>query len=93
MSSFFGSKLFGSSSNTTNTNSHTNDTTSNHKTNSTLSNCETIERLCDRIHTSSLIEDRRDSLKQIKLLSTKFKLDVGTQAMHVLIDVIKTNVK
>jgi hypothetical protein len=86
MSSFFGSKLFGNSKLLDNDNG-----SSTKAISSTLSNCETIERLCDRIHTSSLIEDRRDSLKQIKLLSTKFKLDVGTQAMHVLIDVIKSN--
>ena len=85
MSSFFGSKLFGNSK------LLDNDSGSNTKAiSSTLSNCETIERLCDRIHNAP-IEDRRDSLKQIKHLSTKFKLDVGTQAMHVLIDVIKSN--
>ena len=53
--------------------------------------CLQIERLCDRLQSSLLIEDRRDSLKTIKSLSKKFKLDVGTQAMHVLIEVLKQN--
>ena len=43
------------------------------------------------MQSSLLIEDRRDSLKTIKSLSKKFKLDVGTQAMHVLIEVLKQN--
>jgi hypothetical protein len=50
-----------------------------------------IERLCDRVQSSLLIEDRRDSLKEIKSLSKKYKLEVGTLAMPVLIEVLKQN--
>ncbi|RNA34011.1 General vesicular transport factor p115-like protein, partial [Brachionus plicatilis] len=58
---------------------------------SSLTGVETIERLCDRLQSSLLIEDRHDALKTIKSLSKKYKLEVGTQAMHVLIDVIRQN--
>jgi hypothetical protein len=87
--SFFGRKLlFGASTSSESLGF----SSSNPKTaNSTISNIETIDCLCDRINSSTLIEDRRDSLRQIKHLSTKFKLDVGTQAMHVLIDTLKSN--
>ena len=84
--SFFGSKLFGIGSSST-----SGTATNDREASSSISNAETIERLCDRIQSSLLIEDRRDSLGEIKLLSTKFKLDVGTQAMHVIIDVLKVN--
>ncbi|CAF0812047.1 unnamed protein product [Brachionus calyciflorus] len=80
--SIFGSKLFGfgASSQTGNTNSE-----------SSISGAETIERLCDRLTSSLLIEDRHESLRNIKSLSKKYKLEVGTLAMPVLIDVIKQN--
>ena len=90
--SFFGSKLFGLAGGGNNANGADMSSSSNpNNGSSSISNAETIERLCDRVQSSLLIEDRRDSLKEIKLLSTKFKLDVGTQAMHVLIDVLKVN--
>ena len=47
-----------------------------------------IERLCDRIQSASLIEDRRDALTEIKSLSKKYKLEVGTHAMPILVDVL-----
>ena len=45
-----------------------------------------IERLCERLNSSLLIEDRRESLKEIKTLSKKYKLETGTQAMPVLVE-------
>ncbi|KAK7491209.1 hypothetical protein BaRGS_00017480, partial [Batillaria attramentaria] len=48
------------------------------------SGAETIERLCDRVQTSSLLEDRRDAVRALKALSKKFRLEVGTQAMDIL---------
>ena len=84
--SFFGAKLFGFSG------TEQGDEGSNEsKKNDSLAHLDTIERLCDRLQSSVLIEDRRDSLKELKSLSAKHKLDVGTQAMHVLIEVIKSN--
>ena len=50
-----------------------------------------IERLCERVQSSVLVEDRKESLKEIKKLSQTFKLEVGTQAMPILIDVLKNN--
>lgn len=50
-----------------------------------------IERLCERVQSSLLVEDRKDSLASIKSLSKKYKLEVGTQAMPILIDVLKQN--
>jgi len=47
-----------------------------------------IERLCDRVQSASLHEDRRDALAEIKSLSKRFKLEVGTHAMPVLIDAL-----
>ena len=55
---------------------------------SSISGAETIERLCDRVQSASLIEDRRDALIEIKSLSKKYKLEVGTHAMPILIDVL-----
>lgn len=40
------------------------------------------------MQSASLLEDRRESLTEIKALSKKYKLEVGTQAMPVLIDVL-----
>ena len=45
---------------------------------------ETIERLCDRVSSATLLEDRRDAVRAIKSLSKKFRLEVGTGAMNVL---------
>jgi hypothetical protein len=84
--SFFGGKLFGLGGGAA---SDTYGSQSN--TISSISVAETIERLCDRVQSSLLIEDRHESLKEIKSLSKKFKLEVGTQAMPVLIDVLKQN--
>jgi hypothetical protein len=85
--SFFGSRLFGLAGNgadgaggSANSSSH-----------STISGAETIERLCDRVQSSLLIEDRHEALRSIKSLSKKYKLEVGTQAMPVLIDVLQQN--
>ena len=43
------------------------------------------------MQSASLLEDRRESLKTIKSLSNKYRLEVGTQAMPVLIDVLDKN--
>jgi hypothetical protein len=85
--SFFGSKLFGLSGNGASGASSSGSSSSL----STISGAETIERLCDRVQSSLLIEDRHESLRAIKSLSKKYKLEVGTQAMPVLIDVLQQN--
>ncbi|KAK3755759.1 hypothetical protein QZH41_019985 [Actinostola sp. cb2023] len=52
---------------------------------------ETVERLCDRVDSSTLLEDRRDAVRALKSLSKKFRLEVGTQAMSLLIKVLQTD--
>ncbi|CAF3711010.1 unnamed protein product [Adineta steineri] len=50
---------------------------------------ETIERLCDRLQSSTRIEDRRDAVRGLKGLSKKCKLEVGTQSMNLLANVLQ----
>ncbi|KXJ14255.1 General vesicular transport factor p115 [Exaiptasia diaphana] len=52
---------------------------------------DTVERLCDRVDSSTLLEDRRDAVRALKSLSKKFKVEVGTQAMQLLIKVLQTD--
>ena len=57
----------------------------------TPSGAETVERLCDRVQSSTLLEDRRDAVRALKSLSRKFRLEVGTQAMEILVHVLQTD--
>ncbi|CAH1247235.1 USO1 [Branchiostoma lanceolatum] len=51
-----------------------------------------IERLCDRVQSSTLLDDRRDAVRALKALSKqKFRLEVGTQGMDILINVLETD--
>ena len=40
---------------------------------SQVSSAETIERLVDRVNTSTLLEDRRDACRALKAMSRKFR--------------------
>ncbi|XP_005090245.1 general vesicular transport factor p115 [Aplysia californica] len=55
----------------------------------TPSGAETVERLCERVSSSTLLDDRRDAVRALKALSKKFRLEVGTQAMDILINVLE----
>ncbi|KAH9513006.1 Vesicle-mediated ER to Golgi transport protein [Bulinus truncatus] len=55
----------------------------------TNSGAETVERLCERVSSSTLLDDRRDAVRALKALSKKFRLEVGTQAMHILLNVLE----
>jgi hypothetical protein len=55
------------------------------------SGAETVERLCDRVQSSTLLEDRRDAVRALKSLSKKFRIEVGTMAMDILINVLRTD--
>ncbi|XP_014677417.1 PREDICTED: general vesicular transport factor p115-like [Priapulus caudatus] len=55
------------------------------------SGAETVERLVDRVQTSTLLDDRRDAVRALKALSKKFKLEVGAQAMAALVEVLQTD--
>ncbi|KAJ8269612.1 hypothetical protein COCON_G00122190 [Conger conger] len=56
-----------------------------------LSGAETIQKLCDRVASSTLLEDRRDAVRALKSLSKKYRLEVGTQAMGHLINILQTD--
>ncbi|XP_054715999.1 general vesicular transport factor p115-like [Uloborus diversus] len=50
---------------------------------------ETIEKLVDRVQTSTLLDDRRDACRALKALSPKFRLEIGAQALDALIRVLE----
>ncbi|XP_035274567.1 general vesicular transport factor p115-like isoform X2 [Anguilla anguilla] len=55
------------------------------------SGAETIQKLCDRVASSTLLDDRRDAVRALKSLSKKYRLEVGTQAMGHLIQILQTD--
>ncbi|XP_044303330.1 general vesicular transport factor p115 isoform X1 [Varanus komodoensis] len=55
------------------------------------SGTETIQKLCDRVASSTLLDDRRDAVRALKSLSKKYRLEVGIQAMSPLIQVLQTD--
>ncbi|XP_048366576.1 general vesicular transport factor p115 isoform X3 [Sphaerodactylus townsendi] len=55
------------------------------------SGAETIQKLCDRVASSTLLEDRRDAVRALKSLSKKYRLEVGIQAMDHVIRVLQTD--
>ncbi|KAM8879099.1 general vesicular transport factor p115 isoform 2-T2 [Spinachia spinachia] len=55
------------------------------------SGAETIHKLCDRVASSTLLEDRRDAVRALKSLSKKYRLEVGTQAMDHLVNILQTD--
>ncbi|XP_034364387.1 general vesicular transport factor p115 isoform X1 [Arvicanthis niloticus] len=52
---------------------------------------ETIQKLCDRVASSTLLDDRRNAVRALKSLSKKYRLEVGIQAMEHLIHVLQTD--
>uniref|UniRef100_A0AAZ3QDP4 General vesicular transport factor p115 n=1 Tax=Oncorhynchus tshawytscha TaxID=74940 RepID=A0AAZ3QDP4_ONCTS len=50
-----------------------------------------IHKLCDRVASSTLLEDRRDAVRALKSLSKKYRLEVGTQAMDHLVHILQTD--
>uniref|UniRef100_A0A2K5SJK3 General vesicular transport factor p115 n=1 Tax=Cebus imitator TaxID=2715852 RepID=A0A2K5SJK3_CEBIM len=52
---------------------------------------ETIQKLCDRVASSTLLDDRRNAVRALKSLSKKYRLEVGIQAMDHLIRVLQTD--
>ncbi|XP_029454082.1 general vesicular transport factor p115 isoform X2 [Rhinatrema bivittatum] len=55
------------------------------------SGAETVQKLCDRVASSTLLDDRRDAVRALKSLSRKYRLEVGSQAMEHLINVLQTD--
>jgi len=56
-----------------------------------VSSADTIERLVDRVTTSTLLEDRRDACRALKAMARKFRLEVGAQGLQALITVLETD--
>ncbi|KAE8630875.1 hypothetical protein XENTR_v10000999 [Xenopus tropicalis] len=55
------------------------------------SGTQTIQKLCDRVASATLLDDRRDAVRALKSLSKKYRFDVATQAMDHLINVLQTD--
>lgn len=55
------------------------------------SGAETIQKLCDRVASSTLLEDRRDAVRALKSLSKKYRMEVGNQAMDHLVHILQTD--
>ncbi|XP_063244155.1 general vesicular transport factor p115 isoform X2 [Bacillus rossius redtenbacheri] len=50
---------------------------------------ETVERLVDRVQSSTLLDDRRDACRALKALSRKYRIEVGAQGMEALRQVLE----
>ncbi|XP_026988621.1 general vesicular transport factor p115 isoform X2 [Tachysurus fulvidraco] len=55
------------------------------------SGVDTIQKLCDRVVSSTLLEDRRDAVRALKSLSKKYRMEVGTHAMEHLIRILQSD--
>ncbi|XP_054266477.1 general vesicular transport factor p115 isoform X2 [Macrosteles quadrilineatus] len=53
------------------------------------SGAETVERLVDRVQSSTLLDDRRDACRALKALSRKYRVEVGAQGMDALRQVLE----
>ena len=53
------------------------------------SSAETIERLVDRLKSSTLLEDRRDACRALKAMSKKFRVEVGAQALDCMVEILQ----
>lgn len=52
---------------------------------------EMVQKLCSRVVSATLIEDRRDALRAIKAMSRKYRKEVGETCIQVLFDTIREN--
>ncbi|XP_011311761.1 general vesicular transport factor p115 [Fopius arisanus] len=50
---------------------------------------DTVERLVDRLQSSSLLDDRRDACRALKALSRAYRVEVGAQGMDSLKQVLE----
>ena len=50
-----------------------------------------IEKLLDRVRTSTLVEDRRDACRALKSLAKTYRIEVGAQGLEVLIAVLEVD--
>jgi hypothetical protein len=47
-----------------------------------------VERLIERVQTSTLLEDRRDACRALKALSKTYRVEVGAQGMDTLCHIL-----
>lgn len=50
-----------------------------------------VERLVDRVLSSTLLEDRRDACRALKALSKKYRVEVGAQGMAAFVQVLESD--
>lgn len=50
---------------------------------------ETVERLVERVSSSTLLEDRRDACRALRALSKKYRVEVGVQGFPALLQVME----
>ncbi|GAB0092238.1 General vesicular transport factor p115 [Sergentomyia squamirostris] len=55
------------------------------------SGAETVEKLVDRVSSSTLLDDRRDACRALKALSRKYRIEVGAQGMPALVQILETD--
>ncbi|KAI4494705.1 hypothetical protein M0804_000906 [Polistes exclamans] len=53
------------------------------------SGAETVEKLVDRLQSSTLLDDRRDACRALKALSRTYRVEVGAQGMDTLRQVLE----
>ncbi|CAH8512359.1 unnamed protein product [Dicrocoelium dendriticum] len=53
--------------------------------------CDIVDKLVDRFQSAIRTEDRRDSLRTLKALSKKYRLEVGTKAMPLFIESLRND--
>lgn len=56
-----------------------------------LKEIDIVEKLVDRFNSSTRIDDKRDSLRTLKALSKKYRLEVGTLAMNVFLTALESH--
>ncbi|XP_054007785.1 general vesicular transport factor p115 isoform X1 [Hylaeus anthracinus] len=50
-----------------------------------------VERLVDRLQSSTLLNDRRDACRALKALSRTYRVEVGAQGMHALRQILEVD--
>lgn len=55
------------------------------------SGAETIERLVERLQSSTLLDDRRDACRALKAMSRKYRVEVGAQGMDPICQVLEND--
>ncbi|XP_055599040.1 general vesicular transport factor p115 [Uranotaenia lowii] len=53
------------------------------------SGAETVERLVERVTSSTLLDDRRDACRALKAMSKKYRVEVGAQGMPALVQILE----